>query len=177
MCIRNSDNDKEYDIVMCRKQLDNCLKEMEDIRSQRETYLRKEQFKTAEAEKKQRESERALKDARTENEIDRGNITRITKECKTEKKILLETIHLYYIRLREAYTFILDIVNKHDNIHLYHNIKEIYETLTTNALKGLQYGIETDSKEVLNKLSSTCLLYTSDAADERSSVDLGGRRI
>ena len=23
----------------------------------------------------------------------------------------------------------------------------------------------------------TCLLYTSDAADERSSVDLGGRRI
>ena len=35
---------------------------------------------------------------------------------------------------------------------------------------------------VLNLLSNaetvfTCLLYTSDAADERSSVDLGGRRI
>ena len=27
------------------------------------------------------------------------------------------------------------------------------------------------------KISYTCLLYTSDAADERSSVDLGGRRI
>ena len=26
-------------------------------------------------------------------------------------------------------------------------------------------------------LSCSCLLYTSDAADERSSVDLGGRRI
>ena len=26
-------------------------------------------------------------------------------------------------------------------------------------------------------LIATCLLYTSDAADERSSVDLGGRRI
>ena len=26
-------------------------------------------------------------------------------------------------------------------------------------------------------LKSACLLYTSDAADERSSVDLGGRRI
>ena len=26
-------------------------------------------------------------------------------------------------------------------------------------------------------LLKTCLLYTSDAADERSSVDLGGRRI
>ena len=25
--------------------------------------------------------------------------------------------------------------------------------------------------------SGSCLLYTSDAADERSSVDLGGRRI
>ena len=27
------------------------------------------------------------------------------------------------------------------------------------------------------RLAYTCLLYTSDAADERSSVDLGGRRI
>src|SRR5678809_965873 len=27
------------------------------------------------------------------------------------------------------------------------------------------------------KIMLTCLLYTSDAADERSSVDLGGRRI
>ena len=27
------------------------------------------------------------------------------------------------------------------------------------------------------QLHGTCLLYTSDAADERSSVDLGGRRI
>ena len=27
------------------------------------------------------------------------------------------------------------------------------------------------------RLSDACLLYTSDAADERSSVDLGGRRI
>ena len=33
--------------------------------------------------------------------------------------------------------------------------------------------------EVLDRfwLRSACLLYTSDAADERSSVDLGGRRI
>src|SRR5678815_5482405 len=28
-----------------------------------------------------------------------------------------------------------------------------------------------------NEVISNCLLYTSDAADERSSVDLGGRRI
>ena len=29
----------------------------------------------------------------------------------------------------------------------------------------------------LGKILQACLLYTSDAADERSSVDLGGRRI
>ena len=29
----------------------------------------------------------------------------------------------------------------------------------------------------LATIIGTCLLYTSDAADERSSVDLGGRRI
>ena len=29
----------------------------------------------------------------------------------------------------------------------------------------------------VNLLGRSCLLYTSDAADERSSVDLGGRRI
>ena len=28
-----------------------------------------------------------------------------------------------------------------------------------------------------SKLSGNCLLYTSDAADEEDSVDLGGRRI
>src|SRR5678816_3077791 len=30
--------------------------------------------------------------------------------------------------------------------------------------------------DVFGNLYGTCLLYTSDAADERSSVDLGGRR-
>ena len=30
---------------------------------------------------------------------------------------------------------------------------------------------------VVGRPDDTCLLYTSDAADERSSVDLGGRRI
>ena len=29
----------------------------------------------------------------------------------------------------------------------------------------------------LDEMAMHCLLYTSDAADERSSVDLGGRRI
>ena len=34
-----------------------------------------------------------------------------------------------------------------------------------------------DGVKMSKSLGNTCLLYTSDAADERSSVDLGGRRI
>src|SRR5678809_57461 len=63
----------------------------------------------------------------------------------------------------------------------------------TYAFSGVNwYGAETtaftpsglwaqDYKFILNEMKqngfNTCLLYTSDAADERSSVDLGGRRI
>ena len=39
---------------------------------------------------------------------------------------------------------------------------------------GAEIGHE---QEFLQALLAVCLLYTSDAADERSSVDLGGRRI
>ena len=38
-------------------------------------------------------------------------------------------------------------------------------------------GIEKPPKSIISDPSLACLLYTSDAADERSSVDLGGRRI
>ena len=49
-------------------------------------------------------------------------------------------------------------------------------------MKLLIYAIELISCAIcivkINfRFSVTCLLYTSDAADERSSVDLGGRRI
>ena len=43
-----------------------------------------------------------------------------------------------------------------------------------------KYNIDLDEEEVshVEELQDKiCLLYTSDAADERSSVDLGGRRI
>ena len=38
-------------------------------------------------------------------------------------------------------------------------------------------GLEALGKVAADGLLYHCLLYTSDAADERSSVDLGGRRI
>ena len=37
-------------------------------------------------------------------------------------------------------------------------------------------AVRTLSRRIVRR-GGTCLLYTSDAADERSSVDLGGRRI
>ena len=41
-----------------------------------------------------------------------------------------------------------------------------------NPLEGARVELHSDVQ-----IAYTCLLYTSDAADERSSVDLGGRRI
>ena len=61
--------------------------------------------------------------------------------------------------------------------------------MTVTAVIGSQWGDEGKGKAVdflaehvdyvarFNGGNNACLLYTSDAADERSSVDLGGRRI
>ena len=38
-------------------------------------------------------------------------------------------------------------------------------------------GAASAGRRKRGRSSDSCLLYTSDAADERSSVDLGGRRI
>ena len=54
-----------------------------------------------------------------------------------------------------------------------------------NKAKEAQSELETSRNHAkdypssvgLDYIFSVCLLYTSDAADERSSVDLGGRRI
>ena len=48
--------------------------------------------------------------------------------------------------------------------------------VTTASLTSLPQYKEL-RRDVLGELMYNCLLYTSDAADERSSVDLGGRRI
>src|SRR5678815_1535115 len=44
-------------------------------------------------------------------------------------------------------------------------------------LCGVKKGINERINESMLRWFGHCLLYTSDAADERSSVDLGGRRI
>ena len=54
-------------------------------------------------------------------------------------------------------------------------------TNPTNTISSIKRFIgntyEEDAKEIARVPYKVCLLYTSDAADERSSVDLGGRRI
>ena len=45
---------------------------------------------------------------------------------------------------------------------------------TTHELKEVERALAEEADLVILQV---CLLYTSDAADERSSVDLGGRRI
>ena len=46
-----------------------------------------------------------------------------------------------------------------------------------SAGDGYKYLLKSVAAGDGDRSLSTCLLYTSDAADERSSVDLGGRRI
>src|SRR5678815_4971443 len=60
-----------------------------------------------------------------------------------------------------------------DSIYIY-----IFPNVSGNCIKNKQQ-VSRDNNVKKKKLSicKACLLYTSDAADERSSVDLGGRRI
>src|SRR5678816_1905414 len=55
------------------------------------------------------------------------------------------------------------------------DLEQVYDRINREALWQVLviYGV---GGRLLNGIKS-CLLYTSDAADERSSVDLGGRRI
>ena len=50
-------------------------------------------------------------------------------------------------------------------------------TIVVNAEEKFNVRIPDDEVKNLKTVRDACLLYTSDAADERSSVDLGGRRI
>ena len=59
-------------------------------------------------------------------------------------------------------------------------IRDSHDPLPQDLLGGLALVVvevleQQDTVEVVQLV--LCLLYTSDAADERSSVDLGGRRI
>ena len=56
------------------------------------------------------------------------------------------------------------------------SVYECLLILDTTKVAGDVAGIDKQLRAIMEK-HGACLLYTSDAADERSSVDLGGRRI
>ena len=54
---------------------------------------------------------------------------------------------------------------------------ELRDHIYVEQLENIQVGRTQAEQTDSNTWLGDCLLYTSDAADERSSVDLGGRRI
>ena len=59
-----------------------------------------------------------------------------------------------------------------DNVQVHH-VQAAIVTRTTRCVKNGAHPAHPAQQST----RKACLLYTSDAADERSSVDLGGRRI
>ena len=57
------------------------------------------------------------------------------------------------------------------------NIKVLMFFLLSFLTINKTYATHIIGGDITYRYISGCLLYTSDAADERSSVDLGGRRI
>src|SRR5678815_2775171 len=55
--------------------------------------------------------------------------------------------------------------------------KEVNERINESTSRWFGHVERMDDSRLVKRMYSGCLLYTSDAADERSSVDLGGRRI
>ncbi|GAB5799899.1 hypothetical protein JMUB7513_27680 [Staphylococcus aureus] len=49
--------------------------------------------------------------------------------------------------------------------------------LYTSDAADEEDSVDLGGRRIIKKVTSDCLLYTSDAADEEDSVDLGGRRI
>ena len=70
-------------------------------------------------------------------------------------------VHTLSTKATEAQEAAREIVRRHINAKHTHEV--IFTSGTTAGLNLAAFSL--------------CLLYTSDAADERSSVDLGGRRI
>ena len=83
-----------------------------------------------------------------------------------------------YVFLFQAEDGIRDLVRSRGLGDVYKRQGAISAAHCTGGLHSAQYRLRpTPAARSLNGRSLPCLLYTSDAADERSSVDLGGRRI
>src|SRR5664280_3819777 len=57
------------------------------------------------------------------------------------------------------------------------SINQYSDDIISNLASRIENSTNNFKPDTGNDLSKICLLYTSDAADEEDSVDLGGRRI
>ena len=107
------------------------------------------------------------------SEFQKAGYTYRKDEILSVKKSSIEFILLHQLFLSDRTG---QIINK-DFLKLTYPCRWKYDIL--RAMDFFQYaGIEWDNRmEAALNMIIICLLYTSDAADERSSVDLGGRRI
>ena len=97
-----------------------------------------------------------------ENGFTIDKVCKLPKECQTKYESSIFGF--------DPSQFHLDI-SKIDNGQSLSEILKLYSVPSDRSEKILK-----EISTVID-LSNICLLYTSDAADERSSVDLGGRRI
>src|SRR5665648_1296110 len=122
------------------------------------------------------------------------SLLRALPEILEESKIEYEQAKSSNFVLKEAFSEksedVLNIMAKGDNLSF---IKFLMETKRLKEKLNLvyidppffsqsDYGMNIEfplgeEKTKVKKNAYTCLLYTSDAADEEDSVDLGGRRI
>ena len=95
-------------------------------------------------------------------------------------------VFLFYFFFFQAEDGIRDLVRSRGLGDVYkrqvHAVKAVEETRKNDLkrvadVQGEVTALRKRIDENRDKHTMTCLLYTSDAADERSSVDLGGRRI
>ena len=85
---------------------------------------------------------------------------------------------MFFVFFFQAEDGIRDLVRSRGLGDVYKRQVQHYQLaeIVTEMQKVCRFFVTT-SKENGGLLYKDCLLYTSDAADERSSVDLGGRRI
>ena len=94
--------------------------------------------------------------------LERRKCLRMQQRLFRESRKLERTSHIAGAILKNVHAFILLIDND-------------FKVLKTNYYQKTGTRKGTEEKRVGDLLH--CLLYTSDAADEEDSVDLGGRRI
>src|SRR5665648_792474 len=90
---------------------------------------------------------------------------------RLEKKGIIRVIDMVFIMKDENGKLVTS-----EAVDLTEEARAAFNEFSKNTREWFSQG---DIEEIATSLpnNSTCLLYTSDAADEEDSVDLGGRRI